>query len=122
MKEGSIIVKIQKGKLPIKSKQGFAFDMYMWCYMSEYTQLALSDFGSLGERFVVVAYYCAAFSYCRSIGKKVKFTEDDVKRWFDNMPQKTAQLILDTMMKSKIGGESLGSLVEKSKDQDAKKK
>ena len=89
--------------------------MYTWCYMSDYTQLALNEFGELKERFIIVAYYSAAVSYCRNTGKKVRFKESDVKRWFDNMRQCDAQMILDTMMASKIGGETLSDLAEASK-------
>lgn len=111
MIENTVFVNVKKKWF--YRRQGFTFDMYTWCYMSSYTQLALSDFDQLGDRFVIVAYYSAAVSYCRASGKKVRFTEDDVKVWFDNMTQKEAKSILDCMMSSRIGGETLSDLADK---------
>ena len=118
--DGTIIVHIRK-KWPFRQKQGFTFDMFMWCYMSSYTQLPLNQFGDLGDRFIDVMYYCSAYSYNRNIGKRAKFTEADVKKWFDDMPQKTANAIMNTMLKSKVGGESMEDLVQSYKDSQKKK-
>lgn len=120
MREGVIVVKIPK-RWGIRRRQGFAFDMYTWCYMSEYTQLAMDDFDKLEGRTIIVTYYCAAYSYNLQYRKRCNFTEDDVKRWFDDMPQKTAQKILNTMLKSKVGGETMEDLIARSSGGEKKK-
>ena len=103
-------------------KQGFTFDMFAWAYMSNYTQLALSEFGLLNERFIDVSYYCAAYSYCRNNNLQVDFTEDTVTKWFSDMSQKTAQSILNCMLQSKVGGESIQDLIIKSLPKEDEKK
>jgi len=110
MIEGTIVVRIPK-RWGVKRRQGFSFDMYAWCYMSDYTQLPMNEFDTLKDRFIIVAYYSAAYSYNLQHRRRIRFTEADVKRWFDDMPQKTAQTILNTMIKSKIGGESIEDMI-----------
>jgi len=95
--------------------------MGTWMLMSDYTQLALSEFDHLGERFIPVSYYCAAWAYNFSRGKRWHFTEADVVRWIEQMTTVEAQKILDTMLKSRVGGESLIDLIERA-DEDVKKK
>lgn len=107
--DGVCIVKVP-GRF-FSRKQGFQFTMETWMLMSDYTQLALSEFDKLGDRFFTVSYYCAARMY--SIKRGPKFTEKDVERWIKKMPTESAQKILNTMLESRIGGESMSELIEK---------
>jgi hypothetical protein len=116
--EGVCIVKVP-GRF-FWRKQGFQFTMGTWMLMSDYTQLALGEFDRLNERFIPCAYFCAAWAYTRPYGGKPSFTEKDVERWIQKMPTEDAQKILNTMLASRIGGESLSELIEK--DEDQKKK
>lgn len=114
--EGTVIVRVKKGLF--KRKQGFAFSMWSWMTMSEYTKLPLNEFEALGDRFISVAYYCAALAYNYLNGIKVKFTERDVKGWIDNMTTVEAKQIYDALINSRIGGEKIADLI----DDDGEKK
>jgi hypothetical protein len=116
--DGTVIVNIPR-RFWFPRKQGFQFTMGTWMLLSDYTQLALNEFGLLeNERFLSAVFYCAA--RCYSVrGGPWRYTEQDVKRWVECMPMKEAQKIMDAMWSSKIGGESLMELLEKS---DEKKK
>jgi hypothetical protein len=116
--EGVCIVKVPHGIF--WKKQGFQFTMGTWMLMSDYTQLALSEFDRLGERFLTCCYYCAAWAYSRPYGGTPPFTEKDVERWILKMPTEDAQKILNCMMQSRIGGESMSELIEKSEDEKKK--
>jgi len=111
-------------KLPfLWSKQGFTFDMFMWSLMSDYLCLPISDFGVLEDkRFIVVAYYSAARSYNLQSGKKVNFDEDDVKYWFQAMPQSDANAIWAKLLLSRVGGESLVNLILDNFNKEEEKK
>lgn len=114
--EGECIVKVP-GRF-FWRKQGFRFTMGTWMLMSDYTQLALNEFDRLDSEkrnFLTVAAFCAAWCYSAPRGKP-KFTEKDVEGWIRKMPTESAQKILDTMIESRIGGESMASLIEKSED------
>ena len=116
--EGTVIVKIPR-KFWFPRKQGFQFTMGTWMLMSDYTQLALNEFGLLdGDKFLLKAWYCAARCYSTR-GNPWRYTEADVKKWIDRMSNGEAQKIMDAMLKSRIGGESLADLIEST---DEKKK
>jgi hypothetical protein len=119
VEDGIIIVRIPK-RFGIRRNQGFMFNMRMWAYMLDYTQLSFDEFGTLGERYVRVLFYCGAYTYDMWHGKKPKYTEDNVATWIDDMPQKTAQKILDVFLKSKVGGESLIDLIQVSEGKKKK--
>ena len=114
--EGVIIVKVKKGWF--RRKQGFAFCIWLWMSMSDYTKLPLNDFDKLGDRFLPVAYYSAAFAYNYLRGKKVRFTEKDVSEWINNMTTVEAKKIYDTLVSSRVGGEKIADLM----DDDGEKK
>jgi len=97
----------------VKRKQGFRFDMGTWCYMSSYLQLDFDDMGKIGDRFIDVVYYCAAYRYNEHHKgvESIKFTEDDVKLWFKWMPQIIANRIMKVMLDSRIGGQTLGESI-----------
>lgn len=88
--------------------------------MSDYTQLALNEFGNLpNDRFLTAIFYCAARCYSTK-GSPWRYTEADVKGWIDRMTNAEAQKIMNAMMESRIGGESLMDLIEKSTDEKKK--
>ena len=117
--DGTVIVKIPR-RFWFPRKQGFQFTMGTWMLMSDYTQLALNEFGVLpNERFLSAVFYCAAKCYSTK-GNPWKYTEEDVKRWIERMPNKEAQKIMSAMWESKIGGESLSELIEKAEDEKKK--
>ena len=101
-------------------RQGFQFTMGTWMLMSDYTQLAISEFDRLGDRFILCSYFCAAWAWSRPYGGKPKFTEKDVEGWIKKMTTEQAQKILNTMLESKIGGESLMELIETSENEKKK--
>ena len=116
--EGVCIVKVP-GRFFWRN-QGFQFTMGTWMLMSDYTQLAMSEFDKLGERFLTCSYFCAAWAYTRPYGGSPKFTEKDVEGWILKMPTADAQKILNTMLQSRIGGETLSDLIEKAEDEKKK--
>ena len=101
-------------------RQGFQFTMGTWMLMSDYTQLAISEFDKLGERFLPCSYFCAAWAWSRPYGGPPKFTEKDVEGWIKKMTTEQAQKILNTMLESKIGGESLLGLIETAENEKKK--
>lgn len=118
MSDGTIIVKVKKGLF--KRKQGFAFSMWSWMQMSEYTGLAINDFDQLHpEVFGQKANYCAALAYNYLNGIKVRFTEEDVIKWVNALPHSEVVMIADTMLKSRIGGQKISDLID---SDDEKKK
>lgn len=123
MTDGTCIVQVPVRTLGVKwwRTQGFKFCLGTWEYLSDYTQLALNEFDVLGENFIPKLYYAAAWAYNWSEGNKFPYTEKDVRWWIAEMPQREAQKILDTMLRSRIGGESMISLMQKSIDDEKKK-
>lgn len=114
-------------KVPVKRfgitfwrMQGFQFTMGTWWIMSDYTQLAINEFQLLGDRYLPVLAYSAAKAYNFINGRKVSFTENDVERWIQKMPTEDAQKIINALMESKIGGESMSKLIEESDDEKKK--
>jgi len=117
--DGLVIVKIPRKHFGYR-KQGFLFTMGTWMMLSDYTQLALNELGALSnERFISALFYCAAKCYSTR-GNPWRYTEEDVKKWIERMSTKEAQKIMDCMIQSKIGGESLSSLIATSEDEKKK--
>lgn len=104
-------------------ERNFWFCMFGWSLLSDYTQLAPSDWDALkGEKFFYPAIFCAARAYNMQNGLKVDFTEDDIIKEFKSMSQEDADKLYTTMLMSKLGGESIIELIGKSVEQDEKKK
>ena len=93
----------------------FYFDMYCWCNFAESEEIALTDFDKYeNDEFMSLVMYYAAISAHIDIGIKINFSKDDVKEWIAKMPQSDFQKIFECMLRSRIGGESLVDLVDKS--------
>lgn len=115
----TVVVKIPR-RFWFPRKQGFQFTMGTWMMLSDYVQLALNELGHLdNERFLSAIFYCAAWAYSTR-GHPWRHTEAEVKKWIENMPNKEAQKIMDAMLRSKVGGESLVDLMEKAVDEKKK--
>lgn len=116
----NVIVKIPRKVFGYR-QQGFRFTLETWMLLSEYKQLALSDMGLLPDnQFIPATWFCAAKCYEMSLGKIPVFTEKDVSKWIERMATLEAQKIMDCMLQSKIGGESLMNLIEKSVEEQKK--
>lgn len=101
---------------------GFKFTMETWMLLSDYTQLPPIDFGLMKpESFIVKTCYCATKLWHLEQGKRVKFTEDDVKGWIEEMSTKDSAELVNTLFKSRIGGESLEELIPKAMNEIKKK-
>lgn len=107
----------------IERNIGFVFKIETWMLLSDYTQLAIVDWGSMeGESFLIKTYYCACKLWHLEKGLKVDFNEDDVKRWLEEcMTMKQATELSDVMIKSRIGGESIEKLIPKYLEKEKKK-
>ncbi len=117
------MVKLEKGFwiFRFKFNQGFRFDMYTWCYLSEYTNMTFDELGNIDNSiYVSKLLYSAATSYNKDKGIKIKFTESNVKIWIEDMKQKTLNSLIQCMLDSKIGGESIVNLYKKSKSNKKK--
>jgi hypothetical protein len=101
--------------------QGFSFDMYCWCFFSEYTQLAFDEFDVLGDdKFMRKMIYCAAVSYNKSKGKRVNFNEREVQKWIDRSYTEDWNKVVAAMKKSRIGGDTLEDLMDQAEGQKKK--
>ena len=113
------------GFIPVRRKIGFTFKMETWMLLSDYTQMAPLDFGFMEESsFLIKTCYCAARLWYLEHGKKVMFNEDHVKKWIENMKTIDSKELIETLLKSKIGGESIEELIPKviQAEEEVKKK
>ena len=110
------LVEIDERKFRFGPKRtvGFTIRMETWMLLSDYTQLAPVDFGRMKqESFVLKTCYCATKLWHLEKGKKVNFDESTVEKWIENMSTKHSTELINTLFKSKIGGESLEELIPK---------
>lgn len=121
--ECEIVIKVPRKLNPsLKRKQGFRFDMYCWIRYFEYNEIVNKGVDELdGDLFIRNIMMFAAESYCKEHGKKKTFNTTTVQYWIDNTYQKDLKPIVDVLMSSKLGGQTIREYIEEYKDSEKKK-
>lgn len=132
--EGRVKLVVKRRIFGIPRVQGFRFDMRAWKIFASIVDNDIEDANFFVDKTALMKlYYSAAMSYQFDKKRMVDFTEKDVIRWHNNLKQKTAQVLFNTLLESNAGGESVHDAFnrmfksldlsdEKQKDEGLKKK
>ena len=106
MMDGVIVEKIPVNRF-LKRKVKFWFGMYVWQNISEKHGVAYEEFGTIDdEEFICdVLFYAAEYGAMKD--KRFRISLNKIKQSYELMPQKQLQRIVDCMIKSRIGGDTI---------------
>ena len=125
--EGQIVIKCpfhSRGwrlRKIIWHKQGFFFAMPAWLMLCDSENIAFNEIDSLGKDLLRKIFYHAARYYNLSNNIPVNFDDKDAILWDELLPNGDYQKLVQTMIDSRVGGETLGSLIARSGEDEKKK-
>ena len=109
MTDGVIVEKIPVNRFFFKSVK-FWFGMYVWQSITEKREVVYEDLGSVDDdEFIIDCLYFAQ-EYGAIKDKKRTLKRDTIKNSYELMPQKQLQRIVDCMLNSRFGGDSIALL------------
>lgn len=89
-------------------RQGFRFDMYAWYLLTEQHGIEFGDIAKMNQEQVLSEMiYCAAVSFNKDAGKRVKFDQATVNGWLDLLPSKDVKELARTFSRSRVFGRTL---------------
>mgnify|MGYP001822074461 CR=1 FL=1 len=90
-------IRVRRWRLWPKVQLGFLFDMYAWFLIWDEFGIGLSELKDDAANKIL---YCAAVSAARAEGRKVWFTEKDVRRFIEQSTTKESNQLTQTLIKS----------------------
>lgn len=112
--DGVIIERVPLNRF-FRRKVKFWFGMYVWQSITDRSDIAYEDIGSIDEHefICMVLYYAAEYGSLKD--KRRVLSEKQIKKTYEIMPQKQLQRIVNCMLESQYGGDTLIGNVEKGK-------
>ena len=96
-----------------KPRIGFAFDMYCWLWMTDYTQLSLNELDMLSPKEMVIKTMLSAHhSYCMARGEKRKLNEQSFWAIYKRLTQEDLELFISALNNSRIYGKKISDFTE----------
>lgn len=114
MIDGVVIVKIPLNKWRSKTVK-FWFGMYVWQSIIEKHGIYYDEMGQIGDENLIPEALYFAQEYAALKAHKRPLSLEQIKKSVDLMPQKVLNKIVQTMLLSKIGGDSILGKIEGSK-------
>jgi len=113
-------------KIPVnrffRRRVKFWFGMWVWFRIADKHGIAFEDLKQIpDEQAISEAFYFAAEWAAFQDRKIFRISPKQMQKAIDLMPQKQLQRIVKCMLQSKVGGDTLMNIVEKSKKKQVRK-
>lgn len=123
MIDGVIVERLPVNRL-LRRRVKLWFGMYVWQSIAETKDLPYEDLGTVGNEDLIcqAMYYAIEYGAFKDRKPWRRMSISTVRRSYELMPQKQLQRIVDCLVKSKVGGETILNLLSDDKKKPAQEK
>lgn len=124
MTDGVIVERLPVNRL-LRRKVTLWFGMYVWQSIAEKYKVSIEDVGTIGDEPMVInmMYFAIEYGAFKTHKPWRRLSYNQVERAYGLMPQKQLQRIVNCMVQSRVGGDTImGKLVKDSKKKQAQQK